>query len=59
MNYEKIDRAIELQNRANREIETYGEAFYDTMNELLDIFDSLTPKETDIVLTEYWASQEK
>ena len=45
MNQEKISRAIELQNRANDEIETYGEALDSTVNELMNIIDNMTPEE--------------
>ena len=45
MNQEKISRAIELQNRANDQIETYGEALDSTVNELMNIIDNMTPEE--------------
>ena len=45
MNQEKISRAVELQNRANDEIETYGEASDSTVNELMNIIDNMTPEE--------------
>lgn len=54
MNQEKITRVIELQNRALDEIEMYGESFYSTTDELLEMFNSLTPQEQDVVLIEYW-----
>lgn len=45
MNIEKVERAIELQNRANNEIDLYGEASESTVNELMDIIDSLNEEE--------------
>jgi hypothetical protein len=47
MNQEKISRAVELQKRANNEIDTYGQTTDSTINELMDIADSLTPEEQD------------
>lgn len=47
MNQEKISRAIELQDRANKEIDAYGQTTDSTINELMDITDSLTPEEQD------------
>lgn len=47
MNQEKISRAIELQDRANKEIDAYGQTSENTMNELMGIVDSLTPDEQD------------
>ena len=47
MNQEKISRAIELQDRANKEIDAYGQTSESTMNELMEIVDSLTPEEGD------------
>lgn len=47
MNQEKISRAIELQDRANKEIDAYGQTSESTMNELMEIVDSLTPEDQD------------
>lgn len=47
MNNEKVVRAVELQNRANNEIDLYGQASEGTVNELMDIVDSLTDDEGD------------
>ena len=47
MNQEKISRAIEVQNRANKEIDAYGQTTDNTIMDLLDILDSLTPEEQD------------
>ena len=57
MNQEKISRAIELQNRANDEIETYGEALDSTMNELMDIVDNMTPEEENEFVAQYMVAQ--
>ena len=57
MNQEKISRAIELQNRANDEIETYGEALDSTMNELMDIVDNMTPEEENEFVAQYMVTQ--
>ena len=47
MNQEKISRAVELQDRANKEIDAYGQTTDSTINELMEIADSLTPEEQD------------
>lgn len=47
MNQEKISRAIELQDRANKEIDTCGQTSESTIDELMGIVDSLTPEEQD------------
>jgi hypothetical protein len=47
MNQEKISRAVELQDRANKEIDAYGQTTDSTINELMEIVDSLTPEEQD------------
>ena len=57
MNQEKISRAIELQNRANDEIETYGEASDSTVNELMDIVDNMTPEEGNEFVAQYMVTQ--
>ena len=57
MNQEKISRAIELQNRANDEIETYGEASDSTVNELMDIVDNMTPEEGNEFVAQYMVVQ--
>jgi len=57
MNQEKISRAIELQNRANDEIETYGEASDSTINELMDIVDNMTPEEGNEFVAQYMVTQ--
>ena len=53
MNQEKISRAIELQDRANKEIDAYGQTTDSTINELMDITDSLTPEEQDEFIRQY------
>ena len=45
MKIQKVKRFIELQERANREIDTYGETSTSTMEMLEEIGDSLTPEE--------------
>ena len=57
MNQEKINRAIELQNRANDEIEMYGEALDSTINELMDIVDNMTPEEENEFVAQYMVAQ--
>ena len=57
MNQEKISRAIELQNRANDEIETYGEASDSTVNEMMDIVDNMTPEEGNEFVAQYMVTQ--
>ena len=57
MNQEKINRTIELQNRANDEIETYGEASDSTVNELMDIVDNMTPEEGNEFVAQYMVVQ--
>ena len=53
MNQEKVQRAIELQRRANSEIEIYGEVSEQTFREMMDIFDSLNSSEIDQVIKDY------
>lgn len=45
MNVNKIDRLFELQARANRQIDTYGEAEDSVINELMELTDTLTEEE--------------
>jgi hypothetical protein len=47
MNQEKINRAVELQKRANDEIDTYGQASDETIMDLMDTVDNMTPEEQD------------
>lgn len=54
MNQEKISRAIELQKRANNEIDTYGQASDNTIMELMDLVDHLTPEESDEFVKQYY-----
>ncbi len=53
MNQEKVSRAIELQQRANNEIDTYGEASSNTIIELIELVDSLTPEEEEEFIKQY------
>ena len=50
MNIEKVNRVIELQLRANMQIDMYGEADHETTNILLELVDSLTHEESDKVI---------
>jgi len=43
----KIDRLVELQLKANREIDVYGQTSYETFNEMMDLADSLNAAEQD------------
>lgn len=54
MNINKVERVIELQRKANYQIEYYGEADEDTVNEMIELTDSLTPEEEDTVLELYY-----
>lgn len=54
MDLSKIDRFMELQERANRQIETYGQAEDNTMMDLMELADSLTPDEVDEVTRRHW-----
>ena len=51
MNNEKVLRAIELQQRANLQIENYGQTTDDVIDELIEITDSMTPEEQDAFIT--------
>lgn len=50
MNSPKVKKAIELQEKANQEIDMYGQTSDKTFNKLMKIFDSLTPVEIELVL---------
>jgi hypothetical protein len=50
MNIQKVRRFVELQERANREIEIYGKSSMSTMIMLEEIGDNLTPEEADEVI---------
>jgi len=43
----KIDKLVELQLKANREIDVYGQTSYETFNEMMDLADSLNAAEQD------------
>ena len=47
MNIEKVNRVIELQLRANAQIDMYGESDHETTDILLELVDSLTHEESD------------
>jgi hypothetical protein len=46
----KVKKAIELQEKANLEIDMYGETTIKTFNKMMKAFDSLTHEEIDLVL---------
>ena len=50
MNNSKVKKAIELQEKANQEIDMYGQASDNTFNKMMKVFDSLTLAEIEIVL---------
>ena len=50
MSNPKVKKAIELQEKANQEIDMYGRTSDKTFNKMMKAFDSLTPAEIDIVL---------
>jgi len=54
MNINKVERVIELQRKANYQIEYFGEADHDTVDEMIELADSLTPEEEDAVLELYY-----
>lgn len=54
MNINKVERVIELQRKANYQIEIYGEADHDIVDEMIELADSLTPEEEDAVLELYY-----
>lgn len=53
MDLNKIDRLFELQERVNRQIDTYGEAEIHTADELMELADALTPDEVSEVARRY------
>ncbi len=53
INQDKVNRAIELQKRANNEIDTYGRTSDSTFEEMMEAFDSLTPDEENEVIERY------
>ena len=42
-----VEKAIELQARVNKQIDTYGSANLSDMDELLELCDNMTPEESD------------
>jgi hypothetical protein len=54
MDIKKVERVIELQRKANYQIEYFGEADHDTVDEMIKLADSLTPEEEDAVLNLYY-----
>ena len=56
MNNTKVERAIYLQKKANDQIDTYGEASHDVVDELMEIVDSLNDVEQSLMLELYYLS---
>ena len=54
MNNTKVERAIYLQKKANDQIDTYGEASHDVVDELMEIVDSLNDGEQSLMLELYY-----
>jgi len=54
MNNTKVERAIYLQKKANDQIDTYGEAAHDVVDELMEIVDSLNDVEQSLMLELYY-----
>jgi hypothetical protein len=54
MDIKKVEQVIALQIRVNEQIECYGEADHDTVDEMIKLADSLTPEEEDAVLNLYY-----
>ena len=46
----KVKKAIELQDKANQEIDMYGQTTEKTFNKMMKVFDSLSVKEMELVL---------
>lgn len=55
MNNTKVERAIYLQKKANDQIDTYGEASHDVVDELMEIVDSLNDVEQSLMLELYYS----
>ena len=55
MNNTKVERAIYLQKKANDQIDTYGEASHDVVDELMEIVDSLNEGEQSLMLELYYS----
>jgi len=54
MNQNKVERAIYLQKKANDQIDTYGEASHDVVDELMEIVDYLDDAEQSLILELYY-----
>ena len=53
-NIEKVEKVIELQRKANYQIEQFGEADHDLVDQMVELADTLTPEEQDAVLELYY-----
>mgnify|MGYP003335233269 CR=1 FL=1 len=56
MNIEKVQKAVDLQRKANLQIEVYGEASMDVVDELCFICDNLTSDEESKFIELMYAS---
>lgn len=54
MDIEKIEKVIELQRKANYQIEQFGEADHDLVDQMIELADTLTLEEEDAVLELYY-----
>ena len=54
MDIEKIEKVIELQRKANQQIEQFGEADHDLVDQMIELADTLTLEEEDAVLELYY-----
>ena len=54
MNIEKVEKVIELQRKENYQIEQFGEADHDLVDQMIELADTLTPEEEDAVLELYY-----
>jgi hypothetical protein len=46
----KVKKAIELQDKANQEIDMYGQTTEKTFNKMMKVFDSLSVEDMELVL---------
>lgn len=59
MSNTKVERAIYLQKKANDQIDIYGEASHDVLDELMEIVDSLNESEQSLMLELYYPKMER
>ena len=53
-NIEKVEKVIQLQRLANYQIEQFGEADHDLVDQMIELADTLTLEEEDAVLELYY-----